>query len=739
MTMTNSITFKKSVLALSLSLALPTAVAQSADETDDIEHITILSHHDKLRKEAGSATLLTEAKLEKFEHDDIHKILENVPGINIREEDGYGLRPNIGFRGVTPERSKKITILEDGVLIGPSPYSAPAAYYFPVVTRMTAVEVFKGPSAIKYGPQTVAGTINLVTRQIPEFSEGGIDFAFGSDGYQKAHAHFGSVVNNVGFLLEGVNLKADGFKDIDGGDDSGFEKNDYLAKFNYKLENDGIDHEFGLKLSYADELSNETYLGLTEEDFKADPYRRYAATQPAQMDTKHTQIMFSHALQADNLSVSTRLYRNDYERAWRKLHGMLDQRMRPTDVKLQEILANPEKHELEYAVITGQQDSITDGQPALYLNMGTNDRAYYSQGLQIDATYEYKLFGYTNKLASGIRFHQDEIERKHFEENYAMKNGKAFDLLQDPRPATQEKEQTDAWSIYAENQVEINALTLGLGIRGELMKMHHTVKDQPTNWQDKTTRIWLPGLSGFYQLSEESGLLFGVHRGFVPSSPKQTEDIEVEKSTNYEFGGRFNDGITELEVVAFYNDYSNLKESCGQSSCGDLDQLDQEFNGGAATVYGLETQFTQTYPLNLQLDIPYGFVYTYTDSQFDSSFDSTFAQWGDVTKGDELPYLPNHQLTFNLGLEGNAWSFNLAMKYRSSMKEVAGTGQPLSGVEVPSLTTVNVSAAYELGNYGRIYAKVDNLFDEAEIVSRRPYGARSGVPRQFTLGYKYQF
>ena len=73
------------------------------------------------------------------------------------------------------------------------------------------------------------------------------------------------------------------------------------------------------------------------------------------------------------------------------------------------------------------------------------------------------------------------------------------------------------------------------------------------------------------------------------------------------------------------------------------------------------------------------------------------------------------------------------------MKEVAGTGQPLSGVEVPSLTTVNVSAAYELGNYGRIYAKVDNLFDEAEIVSRRPYGARSGVPRQFTLGYKYQF
>ena len=201
--MTNSTKLTKSAIAVALTLLTPfTYAANEQDNNDDgLEHITIISHYDKLRKEAGSATLLSEVELEKFEYNDIHRILSSVPGINIREEDGYGLRPNIGFRGVTPERSKKITIMEDGVLIGPSPYSAPAAYYFPVVTRMTAVEVFKGPSAIKHGPQTVAGALNLVTRQIPEFSEGAIDISVGSDGYQKAHGHFGSVVNNVGFLL----------------------------------------------------------------------------------------------------------------------------------------------------------------------------------------------------------------------------------------------------------------------------------------------------------------------------------------------------------------------------------------------------------------------------------------------------------------------------------------------------------------------------------------------------------
>lgn len=168
--------FKLNPVLLSLLVATPLAFAAEQEQANsseqaeqEIEYIQILGRSDKLRTESGSATLIDELELEKFDYDDIHRILAKVPGVNIRQEDGYGLRPNIGFRGVTPERSQKINILEDGVLIGPAPYSAPAAYYFPSVNRMTSVEVFKGPAAIKYGPNTVAGTLNLTTRSVPVY------------------------------------------------------------------------------------------------------------------------------------------------------------------------------------------------------------------------------------------------------------------------------------------------------------------------------------------------------------------------------------------------------------------------------------------------------------------------------------------------------------------------------------------------------------------------------------------
>ena len=95
-----------------------------------IERTSLSGGHLGIQEIPGSVHYLGPAELDKFNYSDINRILRNIPGVNIQEEEGFGLRPNIGLRGSGVERSSKITIMEDGVLMAPAPYAAPAAYYF---------------------------------------------------------------------------------------------------------------------------------------------------------------------------------------------------------------------------------------------------------------------------------------------------------------------------------------------------------------------------------------------------------------------------------------------------------------------------------------------------------------------------------------------------------------------------------------------------------------------------------
>lgn len=106
----------------------------------------ILGSKFKARNRTGSAYYISPEEIRRLGYTDINRMLKAVPGVNMYEEDGFGLRPNISLRGTKAERSERISIMEDGVLAAPAPYSAPAAYYFPNVARMEAIEVLKGSS-----------------------------------------------------------------------------------------------------------------------------------------------------------------------------------------------------------------------------------------------------------------------------------------------------------------------------------------------------------------------------------------------------------------------------------------------------------------------------------------------------------------------------------------------------------------------------------------------------------------
>ena len=163
----------------------------------------------------GSTDLITNIDIKKFNDTDINRILGKIPGIYIQEEDGFGLRPNIGMRGTGVERSSKINIMEDGVPISPAPYASPAAYYSPTAGRMYAFEARKGSSQIKYGPHSTGGALNYVSTPIPNRFKSNINANTGNYDSYTVNANVGTSHSKIGYLFEFLHDQNNGFKKID--------------------------------------------------------------------------------------------------------------------------------------------------------------------------------------------------------------------------------------------------------------------------------------------------------------------------------------------------------------------------------------------------------------------------------------------------------------------------------------------------------------------------------------------
>ena len=722
-------------------LALPFSVfgQEDSEKTENgnitLEQVYITGGQDEVLLKPGSATLIDDVALEKFEYTDINRILSAVPGVNLQEEDGYGLRPNIGLRGTSPERSKKITIMEDGILTGPAPYSAPAAYYFPNVSRMSAVEVFKGPSTIQYGPATVGGAINMVSRPIPYTGEGELDVQYGSDKFQRFNTYYGEQIGDFGYVLEGLRVSADGFKDLDGGGDTGFVRNDVNLKTSWQVFGE-VSHSFLLKLGYADEESNETYLGLTESDFNKDPNRRYSASQLDKSEWTHQQFQFTHSMELNDMTITSDVYRNDFDRDWFKINSF------NSGVTLQDVLADPVTYDTYYNVLTGSAASDT----ATQLQIGNNGRKYISQGIQTRINSEQFVMGMAHNLEVGVRYHQDEVERNHTEQNYAMEVGGILTSVDGTFvTALNNKDEAKALALYIQDEITFDDTTITLGVRHESIESIKTTYGNATGGQiqkeELSQSVTLPGAGVYSQVLPNLGLLAGIYKGFTAATPNGSGDIEPEESTNYEFGGRYS-GFGQTEVIGFVNDYSQFSGTCSVANACDGADAGNQANAGSALVYGLETSWKdefewQAYQLSVSV------TYTFSNGEFGEDFTDTSGAFGEagleIKEGNEIGYLPEHRLNVQIGIAKDKWAANVSALYQSEMRNIPGEGSIDSSERIDAYTVIDISANYQIHPSFKLYSTLDNALGNEYVVSAKPYGFRPGKPRSINVGAKYQF
>ena len=690
-----------------------TIVSDGADESrvytssiSGIESIIVVGRRTGPPRITGSAHYLSIEQLERFEHDDIHRVLAPIPGVYVREEEGYGLRPNIGLRGASSDRSSKVTLMEDGVLLAPAPYSAPAAYYFPITTRMTGVEVFKGPASIRHGPNTIGGAINLLTRPIPD-QAAGLDLGLGLDRFGKLHGHYGQRWENFGFVLEGVHLQSDGFKDLDGGGETGFDKNEFMLKAILETDVDAeIDHRLELKGAYSDETSNETYLGLTDADFEATPYRRYAASQRDRFDWMRTLAELRYSMAYERFELNAVFYRHDMWRDWTKLNRF---RGGPS---LDQLLAAPDAGQgaVYYAVLTGGEDTATDEEVLL---VGTNARSFVSQGGAVFGRLSLDHGLVMQQIEIGARLHFDRIEREHTEDGFLMRSGTLVPEGTEADVLLENRGRALALALHLLDELSIGDLLLTPGLRFEHIRTSF-IDRQSGRTSGAADNVIIPGIGAHYAITDWISVFAGVHRGFSPVSPGQAPEVEPETSINYEAGTRIEFDKTHFEAIGFFNDYSNLTGECTFSSGCPDDLLNAQFNGGDVFVYGLEASAGQGIDGPFKSKIRFDLAYTLTLSEFRSSFQSENPQFGRVEVGDELPYLPRHQASLLGELHIADFSLSAKLAYVGEMRNVAGQGETAAIDRIPQHLVLDAAASYVIGS-SEIYLRGDNLTNTAYV------------------------
>ncbi len=726
-------------VALCAALALFSTATSGQESAHDealqpIDTVTIIGRSGDVADVPGSAHVIDSEALEIFNDTDILRVLRTVPGVYIQEEEGFGLRPNIGIRGSGLDRSARIALLEDGILIAPAPYSAPSAYYFPTQRRMNALEVLKGPASVVVGPRTTGGALNMISTPIPDALGANADLRVGDYNTIDMHANLGDQGERVSWLIETVQSQNDGFKHIDGKNDggTGYEIEDYVAKLQFDSDPDAdVYQSLRFKLGYTDQTSDETYLGLTDEDFALDPLRRYAASDGDVFTSEHEQYQLSYVIDTGkSWRGEVTAYRNNFERNWYKLQSV-------NGASMGNVLDDP----LTYATELGYLKGDTSPDDTIFKR--ANNRSYYSQGVQAQIEWEFGFGDTEVALTTGLRIHEDEEDRFQHENGYRMEDGMlVMTSAGAPGSNTNRVSDADSQAYFVNAEIRTGKWILTPGLRFEdvsLRRLDFATDDPsrgqgPTRVRKNSVSTMIPGMGALYRLNDDWRLLAGVHKGFNPPGPGSS--AEEESSRNIEIGTRYDNDRFHFEAIYFINDYDNLVGTVTESTGGG--EVGEQFDGGEVTVAGLELSANYDWRVG-NVDVPFGLQYTWTtEAGFDSAFESSFDPWGDVEVGDELPYIPEHQLRATTGLAAERWRVNLAANYVGQVRTRAGQGPFDDAESIDARVVWNAFAAWQFTPKLATYLKLDNLLDESYVAARRPAGVRPGLPRTAYLGLTYR-
>jgi Fe(3+) dicitrate transport protein len=758
-----------------------TDAAAAADRATVLDSVNVIGSKDAAGDLPGSGVYLDRADITTQGYEDIHRVLRQVPGVYIREEDGYGLFPNLSLRGADPGRSSKLTLMEDGVLTAPAPYSDPAAYYSPNVARMAGLEILKGSSQVRFGPHSTGGVINYLSTPVPQTRDGYSRTSFGSDNDLRTHSWFGDRQplgdGTLGWLVEGYYRETDGFKELDApfssvgpdANETGFRRTEPMIKLAWEPGTETY-QRLEFKYGTSDLNANETYLGLTEADFAANPHRRYAGSRFDNIATEHERLYLRHFIQSGTgTDLTTTVYRNDFHRNWFKIFRVNDTAGNSNcsvnggsetclgNVGLGRALADDADSAQALAVLRGEAAGRLD-----YRN---NNREYYLRGVETLLTQVFSTGGIEHTVRAGLRWHEDRIFRFQNDETFTQDAGGLITGHAIGAPGSQENRQlaAKALAFHLEDRISTGRFSLIPGVRVE--QLDWTFDDFGASPAHRTGNRTLVagGLGMNWEVSEAATLFGGVYRGMSPPDPASAtapgNEQKEETSLSAELGARLRGPQTFMaEAAVFATKFKNLvvTNNIGATGTGSGGAV------GAVDSCGVELalRYDAGSAAGWRVATPLALAATWTRAEIANDSTSSGSGGANVEsifsgarKSNRLPYIPEWQTSLTAGIHGNRWQFDAALVYvdeafataLNTEQKVIVTGvdgmtgdfiltPDARGGTIDRFFTVDLSAGFQMTDRARLFVNVHNLFDEEYVASRLPEGPRPGTPRTALAG-----
>jgi Fe(3+) dicitrate transport protein len=683
--------------------------------TEDVVVVAgeIAGSHERLRRLPGSVDVVERETLEKSRVMTTSEALRTVAGVHVRDEEGFGLRPNIGIRGLNPTRATKVLLLEDGIPLTYAPYGDNASYYHPPIDRFERLEVLKGGAQIAYGPQTVGGAVNYLTPKPPAQPTGALTLMGGNRDYFNGHGSYGATLGRTGFLIDYMRKQGDGSRE-----NLNFKLNDVNGKV---VQGIGASQTLTFRGNYYSEDSNVTYSGLRQDEYlanpRANPFRndffyadRYGASA-------------THALaMSGNAAMTTNVYWSSFRRHWWRQSSNSNER--PNHAS----------------------DPLCGGMANLNTTCGIQGRLreYYAWGIEPRLTVHHRAFGVASETDFGVRAHFENQDR--LQQNGDTPSARSGVLVENNLRTNA------AFATFAQNRFLLGGWTVTPGVRLEHVRYARTNRlgngGSGVSGDTQLTRM-IPGLGVSHTTGEQVTLFAGVHRGFAPprtediiSNAGGVIDLDPELSWNYEAGVRstLRPGVS-IDATVFRMDYEN--QIVPASLAGGVGAT--LTNGGATLHDGLELRAQiDTAPITASAhDVYLRVAYTYLPrAEFTGRRFSNISGFGAISvSGNRLPYAPEQMAVIGVGyaystLDMRIEAVRTSDQFTDDLNTLTPTGDGQRGL-IPGYTVWNAAVNYTVSR-STLFVTVKNLLDDVFIVDRTR-GILPGSPRLVQAGVRVGF